>query len=84
MFRLSTFSMVDNVFEAEPNTNWKLKSCKGLELTYKTAKRTETDVKNSLHGRPSWLHFFLCKWLGVNIPDMEIEFTVEDNLVRQF
>ena len=32
--------MVVNVFEAEP------KSCKGLELTYKTAKRTETDVQN--------------------------------------
>ena len=26
--------------------NWRLKSCKGLELTYKTAKRTETDVQN--------------------------------------
>ena len=46
MFRLSTFSMVGNVFEAEPNTNWRLKSCKGLERTYKTAKRTETDVQS--------------------------------------
>ena len=36
--------MVLNVFEGEPNKNWRLKSCKGLELMYKTAKRTETDV----------------------------------------
>ena len=42
--------MVVNVFEVEPNKNWKLNSCKGLELTYNTAKRTETDVQNW----PSW------------------------------
>ena len=35
-----------NVSEAEPNTNGRLKSCKGLELKYATAKRTETDVQN--------------------------------------
>ena len=38
--------MVGNVFEAEPNKNGRLKSCMGLELTIKAAKRTETDVQN--------------------------------------
>ena len=64
MFRLSTFSMVDNVFDAEPSTNWRLKSCKGLELTYKTVRKTETDVQNSLHGRPSSLHFLPVQMSG--------------------
>ena len=45
-FRLCTFSMVVNVLEAEPNKNYRLKSYKGLELTYKTAKRIEADVQN--------------------------------------
>ena len=40
--------MVGNVFEGKPNKNITLKSCKGLELMYKTAKRTETDVQNFL------------------------------------
>ena len=67
--------MAGNVFEAEPNKNWRSTSCKGLELTYKTAKRTKTHAQNSLHGRPSWLHFLPCEWLGVSIPHMEIGFT---------
>ena len=37
--------MVGNAFEAEPNKNGRLKSRKGLEVTYKTTKRTETDVQ---------------------------------------
>ena len=64
MFHLSTFSMVDNVFEAESNTNGRFNSCKGLELTYKTVKRTETDVQNSLHGQPSWFHFLPVQMTG--------------------
>ena len=38
--------MVGNVFEAVPNKNWRLMSCKGLELTHKCAKTTETDIQN--------------------------------------
>ena len=38
--------MFGNVFVTEPNKNYRLKSCKELELTYKTAKRTETDIQN--------------------------------------
>ena len=48
IFSLNTFTMVTNVFKAEPNKIWRLKSCKGLGRTNKTAKRTETDVQNSL------------------------------------
>ena len=50
MFRLSTFSMVDNAFDAEPNTNWRLKSCKGLELT---ARKTE-DREEDRNWRPKF------------------------------
>ena len=46
MFRLRTLFIVWNVFEVEPNKNWRLKSCKGLELMYKCAERTGTDVQN--------------------------------------
>ena len=38
--------MVVNVFEGEPNKNWRLKLCKGPELTYRTAERTDTDRQN--------------------------------------
>ena len=36
IFCLNTFCVFVNVFLAEPNKTWRLKSCKGLELTYKT------------------------------------------------
>ena len=55
----------------EPNTNWTLKTCKRLETTYKTTKRTETDVQNfpprsailaSLFARPNDLELAFQVW----------------------
>ena len=71
--------MVVNVFEVEPNKNWKIKSCKGLELTYKPAKRTETEVQNF----PPWAAILASLFAWVSIPDMEIEFTVRKLLAVQ-
>ena len=62
--------MVVNVLEAEPNKNWKLKSCKGLELTYKTAKKTETDVQNFL----TWVAIFASLFAQAN--DWELAFRI--------
>ena len=52
--------MIVNVFEVEPNENRKLKSRKGLEQTYKTAKRTETDVQ-TVNSKKTV--FFTLTWL---------------------
>ena len=53
--------MIGSVFEVEPNKNWRLKSCKGLELMSKIF--------------PMGSHFDFtfcpCEWLGVSIPDNE-------------
>ena len=59
-----------NVFEAEPNKNWRLKSCEELELTYKTAKRTETDVQNF----PKWAAILASLFAQAN--DQELAFQI--------
>ena len=48
------------MFSKTKKKNWRLKSCKGRELTYKTAKRTETDVQNY----PPWSAFLASLFAG--------------------